>query len=244
MRLFPIPARGEMRVKLSYAHVLDPKRGGYETSVALRALTGRLADKASLSVDARSVWPIKLDLTKGFPFERKREYGSEVFSTSFEQEDFRPRRDLAIRYRPDRAEPGLALHVQETAGGERYFMAVITAGAETLRTPELALQGVKTTAVYPPRLGILRPGRVVHVFGMIEGRGTPIGVLRARRGSSEVEVMGTPVSGSTFVAGMWANERQRRILGRAQVDGAARTALVELGKSHGILTKYNAILAR
>ncbi|MHC4472627.1 MAG: VIT domain-containing protein, partial [Planctomycetota bacterium] len=136
-RIFPIPARGDMRVKTRYAQILARKNGRYGTRVPFRELAGQCVTKASISVKARSAWPIRLAFSRGFPLEGRSEHDERRWAGRFDAEDFEPRRDLDISCITGRPEPGLALRVHKTANGERFFMAVLAAGERALVRPEL-----------------------------------------------------------------------------------------------------------
>ena len=246
-RIFPIPAGGDMRVKTRFAHVLGRRNGESRTRIPLEGLPGGRIQAASFSVDAVSSWPLALRFPRGLEFRGRSSSDSRLWDMRFAAEDFAPRRNLEIRCRTHLPEPGLALHVHRTKTGERFFMAVLAAGEESLKGVELSLEGVVTADVYPKKLRAPGRNRLAHVFGRIVGTGAPVAVLRARVGREPIELKATPASaGDTkFVAGIWAVSRVEDILGRRGGSRLEKEAeAVELSRRLGILTERTAILAR
>jgi Vault protein inter-alpha-trypsin domain len=255
VRIFPIPPRGAMRVKLSYAHVQDREAGRYVTRVSLKSITTKehpTVEKLALNVKARSSWPMET-VTAGAIRLRGSIAGSRMtWNASYKAKRFTPKGDLKIRCRSNRAKPGLALHLHRTPDGTRTFMAVVMAGGAILRSPTLTILGVKTENMYPCELESLPGGRQLLIFGRITGSGIPVARLTAQSGSSPIDLTAkrsrfTTSRATAFIADMWAQGRIEEIVGKrsyASLSPAEREEILALATRHGILTPLTAILAK
>jgi hypothetical protein len=253
-RIFPIPARGDFRVKTRYTHVMDRERGTYLARVGLKELGAEARPplrQMRLGVAARATWPLQSVTTLGYDFEGLGGAERRVWSGKFQAADFRPESDLTIRCIPRRSEPALALYLHTDPRGERFFMAVVSAGERPLEGAALTFDRLEALDVYPAAIPVLQPGRQALVFGRLAGTRSPVARLVAREGEEAVELetgvgMGRPTGAATrFVAAMWAVRRVEHLLSGVGAPSTVTVREVEaLGARYGILTPHTVFLAR
>jgi len=137
MRIFPIPARGEQRVRVTYYQELDfdHDRAGYvyplatvTTSKANDATSGRF----SLSLDVKSEVPIVELVSPSHPdqFVLVKHADAHYWQASMETAQADLSRDLVINYGIERPHTGIDLITSKEGAEDGYFQLTLTAGKE------------------------------------------------------------------------------------------------------------------
>jgi len=136
MKIFPIPARGEQRVQITYAQQLDFDHDtatyvyplATSTRQDLRATT---AGKFSFTLDAKSAIPI---VSMQSPSHEKdfaiAKHGDNYQQASLEVSDGSLARDLVVNYTLRRPATGIDVITSRQGGEDGYFMLTLTAGEE------------------------------------------------------------------------------------------------------------------
>lgn len=255
-RIFPIPARGDFRVKTRYSHVMRKERDTYTTLLPLRDLgvdEARPIDRLSLSLTARASRPLTAVSAPEYDLSGLAAGARRVWGGRYRASRCVPENDLSIRCVPRASESGLALHVHTARTGERYFMAVVSAGEGALLDPALDFGELETGDVYPAAIPDLAPGRQTLVFGRLLGSRMPFGVLRGRSAGEAVLLRATasscraPEEGTGFIAALWAVRRVGDLLeacGDGELDEVTLAEVTALGERYGILTPCTVFLAR
>ncbi|MHC4780279.1 MAG: VIT domain-containing protein [Planctomycetota bacterium] len=250
-RIFPIPARGNFRIKLSYAHVLNRYGNQYVTRIPLRALgSSKLPplDRLKISVKARSSWPLRSVYTRDYSVRGLEGKNKRAWSGTFSAVRTKPRYDLNVRTTSDRKTPGLAVRSFTYPSGERFFMAVVAAGSRTLKIGAVRIVGARAIDVFPRKLPLLRRHQQVIVFGKLESTADAELRIDGTEGSrvvsleKKIEAKTDPSRDNAFIPGLWAREKVEQLLRKGGT--TAKGEIVVLGKRYGILTPYTAFLAK
>ena len=127
-RVFPIPAKGEIKVVVRYSQVLTSTAGLYEWSFPLRAagVAGRMAEKVSLDLQIRSRTPLKniYSPLAGLDIVRK---GDHEARASLELTRGQvPQRDLVVHYGLSDQDFGLNLLTWRKKNQPGFFMMMLS----------------------------------------------------------------------------------------------------------------------
>jgi Ca-activated chloride channel family protein len=137
MRIFPIPARGEQRVRITYYQELDFDHdwANYVYPLATSAVKGvdqKVTGRFSLAFDVKSEVPIVAmkSPSHGDEFAIVRRADDHCWQASLEAAGGDLGRDLVIAFQTQRPRTGLDVVASRTAGEDGYFLLTLTAGKE------------------------------------------------------------------------------------------------------------------
>jgi Ca-activated chloride channel homolog len=137
MRIFPIPARGEQRVKVTYYQELevDHDWATYVYPLATTVDNGRVNERTtgrfSFSLEAKSEVPITKMESASHGEEFVIANHSEGYSqASLEVDGGDLSRDVVVSYNLERPQSGIDLITSKETNDDGYFMMTITAGKE------------------------------------------------------------------------------------------------------------------
>ncbi len=137
MRIFPIPARAEQRVRVTYYQELDfdHDRAGYVyplATVAERTANETTTGRFSLSLDVKSEAPITELASPSHPeqFVVVQHADAHYWQASLETAQADLSRDLVINYGLKRPHTGIDLITSNEDGEDGYFQLTVTAGPE------------------------------------------------------------------------------------------------------------------
>ena len=137
MRIFPIPAGGEQRVRITYYQELDfdDDRASYVYPLATVAVAGvkeNTTGRFSLMLDAKSEVPIveMKSPSHSDQFVVVQHADPKYWQASFENNGADLGHDLVIDYGVERAHTGIDLITSKTSGEDGYFQLTMTAGKE------------------------------------------------------------------------------------------------------------------
>ncbi|HUU85507.1 MAG TPA: VIT domain-containing protein [Phycisphaerae bacterium] len=125
-RIFPIPASGDVRVKLEYSQVLQIEGGlvRYRYPLNTEKFSSRPLEQVSVVVDIDSKAPIKSVFCPTHTMSVHRESDHQA-SASFEARNVKPDQDLVLYYTLSDEEFGLALLTYREGVEDGYFLARI-----------------------------------------------------------------------------------------------------------------------
>lgn len=241
VQIFPIPANGDMKIRMTWAHPL-PESGSASHYVAplvdlVPAEAPPLAN-LNLAVQVESDWSLRRVLTPEISLEAKPTSSRSLWRGVAALEDCRPDADLEVGYLVEADEPHFAVRTEDGGVGKRYFLAVIQAGSEPLRDVRLDFGGGRVLDQFPSRIDDLAPRSRVLVFGRVAGGGHA--TLRAQSGRDAVALPVKLRSGDEgFVRALWGVRKHAEMEERH----ASEDDLLDLAEEAGILTRHNAILA-
>ncbi len=136
MRVFPIPAKAEQRVKLTYAQELDYDHDTATYVYPLATVATANADQRTrgrfgFSLEAKSEVPISVmkSPSHGDEFAVVK-HADNYWQASLETREGDLNRDLVIVYQMERARTGVDLIASKTQGEDGYFLLTLTAGKE------------------------------------------------------------------------------------------------------------------
>lgn len=136
MRIFPIAARGEQRVQVTYYQQLDIDHDWATwvyplATVSQPGIDSRVRGRFALNLDVRSEIPIQ---AMESPSHGKElvvvEHGKFLYQASLEATGGDLNRDLVINYRLSRPQTGLDLIASKPDGEDGYFLLTLTPGEE------------------------------------------------------------------------------------------------------------------
>jgi Ca-activated chloride channel family protein len=136
MRVFPIAAGAEQRVKITYAQELDYDHDTATYVYPLASVTTAKVDQRTrgrfaLSLEARSEVPIVAMKSPSHGDEFVvAQHAANYWQASLETREGDLSRDLVIVYQMERARTGLDLIASKHAGEDGYFLLTLTAGKE------------------------------------------------------------------------------------------------------------------
>ncbi|WP_428306872.1 VIT and vWA domain-containing protein [Lacipirellula sp.] len=137
MRIFPIPARGEQRVKVTYYQELEVDHDWATYVYPLATLADnqkvdeRTTGRFSFSLEAKSEVPITAMESPSHGDDFVIAQHSDAYSqASLEVDGGDLSRDVVVSYRLQRPQSGIDLITSKEAGDDGYFMMTITAGQE------------------------------------------------------------------------------------------------------------------
>jgi len=125
-RLFPIPARGETKVTLTFGQVLTPEGGLIEMVVPMRSdkfAPGPVSVSGEISIHSSAGIATLFSPTHALDVARK---GPEHWVASFEESRSAGDRDLRVLYGLGRKEFGLSLVSHKPAGEDGYFLMLVS----------------------------------------------------------------------------------------------------------------------
>jgi Ca-activated chloride channel family protein len=137
MRIFPIPARGEQRVRVTYYQELDVDHDWatyvypLATTADERRIDERTTGRFSFSLEAKSEVPIVAMDSPSHEQDfviAKHDAGYSQASLEVDGGDLG--RDVVVAYHLERPQSGVDLITSKEAGDDGYFMMTITAGKE------------------------------------------------------------------------------------------------------------------
>ena len=130
-RVFPSPATGDCRIKLTYTHQLKREGGLAEFTYPLRARTGETGNTGgtqgllSVAVDITDTVDIRNIYSPTHAVDIKRKDARHI-KVSFEAKNVSPERDFKLFYNVSSKEVGLSLIPFKPDGEDGYFMAILT----------------------------------------------------------------------------------------------------------------------
>lgn len=137
MRIFPIPARAEQRVKITYYQELDfdHDSASYVYPLATSTIKGldqKTTGRFSLALDVKSEVPIVAmkSPSHGDEFALVRRADDHYWQASLEATGGSLARDLVIAFQTQRPRTGLDLIASRTGSEDGYFQLTFTAGKE------------------------------------------------------------------------------------------------------------------
>jgi Ca-activated chloride channel homolog len=137
MRIFPIPARGEQRVKVTYYQELEVDHDWATYVYPLATLADnqkvdeRTTGRFSFSLEAKSEVPITAMESPSHDNDFVIAQHSDAYSqASLEVDGGNLGRDVVVSYQLQRPQSGIDLITSKEAGDDGYFMMTITAGQE------------------------------------------------------------------------------------------------------------------
>ena len=136
MRIFPIPAGAEQRVKITYAQELDYDHDTatyvYPLATVATSTAGpQTADRFSLSLEAKSEVPIVEMQSPSHGEEFAIVKHSDMYwQASLERRQGDLSRDLVVVHKTERAHTGVDLVASKHSGEDGYFLLTMTAGKE------------------------------------------------------------------------------------------------------------------
>ncbi|MGH7162195.1 MAG: VIT and vWA domain-containing protein, partial [Planctomycetota bacterium] len=128
--LFPIPARGDTRISLRYAHVLELEAGLVELVAPLKSdafAPGPVAISGEIDVEASAGVATLFSPTHRLDVARK---GDTRVVAAFEESASAADRDLRVLYGLGRKDFGLSLVSHKPAGEDGYFLLLLAPRAE------------------------------------------------------------------------------------------------------------------
>ncbi len=246
VRIFPIPPKGDMRVRMTYAHPVPFSNATCRLVTALDGITARgdppLAS-LMVAVDIESAWPLVSVTTPALPLAARSPAHGVRWSGAAERQDWRPSQDLEVTCVLDTRSPRAAFHVATGADGERYFLGVVHAGDEWLHDVAFDL-GESAADLLPARVADVAPRAHVNVLGRLTGPLPADLRLRATAKSGEIALTVRPEEGEgTSVGALWALRRIDGMCGSNAPTAENTAAIVDLAAKLHVLTPWNAILA-
>ncbi len=139
-RVFPIPPRGEVVVKVRFRHVLPQHGGMHEWRFPLRAFvaSGRQPERVSVDLQITSTSPLRNVLSPMqacqviLQSDRKAHLSAEMTTANL------PTRDLQVLYSLSQAEFGLNALTYRRPGEDGYFMLMLSPRREATDKPAMA----------------------------------------------------------------------------------------------------------
>jgi len=127
-RVFPIPARGDIKIRIVYEEILEYDAGLVEYRHPLKVDGNRVntVGQVSMSVDIRSDVPVKSVYSPSHDIDTK--IDGRTASCGFELEDEALDRDFVMYYTVSPEDVGLNLLTHRTAGDDGYFMMLVSPG--------------------------------------------------------------------------------------------------------------------
>jgi len=125
-RIYPIPARGEKRVQLSYSQVLLADQGlfRYVYPLSTERFSRRPIDEVVISIELETALPIKAIYSPSHDIAVERK-GEKSALISFEANDVRPDKDFELYYSVSAEDVGLSLLSYKEKGEDGFFLLLI-----------------------------------------------------------------------------------------------------------------------
>jgi len=127
-RIYPIPARGERRIELTYHQTLKYDAGvvQYVYPLNTERFSPKPLDEVSLSVKVKSAVPIKTIYSPSHEMDVKLEKNEAT--CGFEEKNVRPDRDFVLYYTVSEKDLGLNLLTHKRPDADGFFMMLISPG--------------------------------------------------------------------------------------------------------------------
>jgi len=127
-RIYPIPARGERRIELTYHQTLKYDAGvvQYVYPLNTERFSPKPLDEVSLSVKVKSSVPIKTIYSPSHEVDVKLEKNEAT--CGFEEKNVRPDRDFVLYYTVSEKDLGLNLLTHKRPDADGFFMMLISPG--------------------------------------------------------------------------------------------------------------------
>lgn len=130
-RVFPIPPRGDKRVRLSYNEVLKSEAGmtAYRYPLNTEKFSSAPIESVAVRVQVDAGCPLKAAYSPTHDVDVVRT-GNEKASVSFEQKDVRPDKDFLLYMLTDPADMGIRVLSYRDHRSDGFFLAMIAPGVE------------------------------------------------------------------------------------------------------------------
>ncbi len=130
-RVYPIPGRGDVRVKIQYTQALEQVGDLYEYVYPLnsRRFSKKPLKQVVMGLKIESKWPIKSVYSPSHALDVVRKSETEV-RASYEGKDLAPGRDFQLFYNLSSKDFGLGLLCHNTPREDGFFMAMISPKTE------------------------------------------------------------------------------------------------------------------
>jgi Ca-activated chloride channel family protein len=127
-RVYPIPARGEVRIRMEYAELLRYDGGmvGYRFPMTVRCGPAPPVERMSLAVDVQSDVPVRSLYSPSHEIDAR--IRGRRASCGFELSNVVPGRDFVLYYTVSEEDVGLNLITHRTGDGHGYFMMLLSPG--------------------------------------------------------------------------------------------------------------------
>jgi len=135
-RVFPIPARGDKRVRISYSEVLKSEAGmtAYRYPLNTEKFSSAPIESVALRVKVDARRPLKTIYSPTHDVDVART-GDRRASVSFEQKDVRPDKDFLLYMLTDPADVGIRVLSYSDGRNDGFFLAMIAPGVEDDEKP-------------------------------------------------------------------------------------------------------------
>jgi hypothetical protein len=252
-RLFPIPGRGIMRVKMRFVEALQSfSKGRFDLLCSLRSLgatTKRPLKSLEFYFEIFSHGPVGRVVSSSHKLDVRRPGSGKVVAV-YRDAPAVPRTDLNLRYNADYGNRSVKVHTYTAPGGEKFFLAVLCPGRDSLKRPTLDFAGVEACEVFPQELpATLRRGRRYLVVGKLTNMTSQAAVtLRGREGRTAVPICMEPGETSNdFIPSLWAHQKVGQMeagIRRKGLNIQRKKDFLHLAKTYGILTRLTSLLAK
>jgi Ca-activated chloride channel homolog len=131
VRIFPIDARGNKRVSLSYTQVLRSDSGlvDYAYPLSPQQFSAKPIPQVSLKIDVKTTQPLKSIYSPSHPVEIHR-LDPHRATISYKTTDVRPDKDFQLYFAPERDEIGLHLMSYRPGPDDGYFLLLLSPGLD------------------------------------------------------------------------------------------------------------------
>ena len=138
LRLFPLPARGERKIRLEYAQILEFDAGTvrYAYPFTLQRLSRRTVKQAVLTAEIRSQQGVQNVYSPSHPVRVVRKSDRHL-TVSFEQDDAKLDRDFLLYYTLSAKDVGLTVLTHRPKGEDGYFLALLSPKYARAKTQSL-----------------------------------------------------------------------------------------------------------
>ncbi|MFP4498782.1 MAG: VIT and vWA domain-containing protein, partial [Vulcanimicrobiota bacterium] len=133
-RVYPIPAKGEKRIKLKYTQTLNANNGVVEYMYPLdtEKFSPKPLNEVTVAIDVQSKVPIKAFYSPSHDMSITRK-GDGRIKASFEKANYKPDKNVVIYYTLSDKEFGVNLLTHKENGKEGYFLMFVAPRDETSR---------------------------------------------------------------------------------------------------------------
>jgi Ca-activated chloride channel family protein len=122
LRVYPVPANGEKRVKLTYSHVINKENGLCTFAYPLNTekFSSKNLEECKITVNLRAEGSLKNVYSPTHPINTAKKNASE-FAVTYEEKNCKPDRDFVLYYAYDESDLGLNLVTHKD-----YFMLFVS----------------------------------------------------------------------------------------------------------------------
>lgn len=137
--IFPIPARGEKRVQLSYRQVLTKEQGlvKYVYPLSTEQFSAKPIPQVSITIDLTTDAPLKSVYSPSHPVAVER-VGTRKARVSYEESAVRPDTDFSLYYSTSGGDVGVSLLSYKEQGADGFFLLLVAPDAEVEGTAAIA----------------------------------------------------------------------------------------------------------